>query len=122
MSNKLVIIEDDKFILDGLRILAETSGFEVATAANGRDGILAVQRERPDAIVCDVAMPGMSGFEVAEVLKSDAATRSIPIIFLTAKTGAADEQQGRSVGGAIYLKKPAWPHDILAAVNSVIKK
>ncbi len=91
--------------------------YSVKLAINGEKALqLANAAERPDLIVLDIMMPGMSGFEVCERLKNDAATRDIPVIFLTAMTATEDERKGLALGAVDFISKPVNPPIVLARV------
>jgi putative two-component system response regulator len=91
--------------------------YSVKLAINGEKALqLANAAERPDLIVLDIMMPGMSGFEVCERLKDDAATRDIPVIFLTAMTATEDERKGLALGAVDFITKPVNPPIVLARV------
>ncbi len=91
--------------------------------ANSGEKALAYARAepKPDIILLDIMMPGMSGYEVIQVLKSDAATRHIPVIFLTAMSTAEDEQRGLDLGAADYITKPISPATMLARVRTQLE-
>lgn len=91
--------------------------YSVKLAINGEKALqLANAAERPDLIVLDIMMPGMSGFEVCERLKDDIATRDIPVIFLTAMTATEDERKGLALGAVDFITKPVNPPIVLARV------
>ena len=79
----LLVVDDQPFFTTMLRNLLEQQGFKVFTASNGPDGIKLAKQHKPTGILLDVEMPGMNGFAVCEALKSDEATKAIPVMFLT---------------------------------------
>ena len=95
--------------------------FRVLTAARGADGFAAAVESRPDVIVLDVMMPGIDGLEVARRLRSEADTRSIPIILLSAKAQNQDIQAGLAVADE-YITKPFEPLELLERVATVIAR
>jgi CheY-like chemotaxis protein len=99
----------------------EFAGYEVALARDGYEAIDRALRLRPDIVIMDLAMPGMDGFETTQRLKLLEATRSIPIIALTAH-GALPREWALSAGCAAYLKKPCYPHDLALEISSVLAK
>jgi len=91
--------------------------YRTQIATNGERALrIATAEPHPDLVLLDIMMPGMDGYEVCRRLKADPATRSIPVIFLTAQTEVADEQMGFDVGGADYITKPISPPIVLARV------
>jgi DNA-binding response OmpR family regulator len=113
---KILIIDDDTDALDTLQMILEKSGYIITTALNGKSGIKKAWEEKPDMIVLDVMMPDMDGFQVCEIIKTDAVTKDIPIIMLT----------GRDMGDDIALaldKKADWfitkPYDIKYLISKI---
>jgi CheY-like chemotaxis protein len=100
------------------RLLRER--YEVETVANGEAALAAVHARRPDLVLTDVMMPGLSGIEVATALRQDLTTASIPIIMLTAKGQAADQARGQAAGVDPYLIKPFSPLELLETVQAVL--
>ena len=91
---KILIVDDVMSNVLLLKVLLTNEKFAIATASNGRQALEQVEKENPDLVLLDVMMPDMSGFEVAQHLKSNPNTADIPIIFLTAKDEAADKLAG----------------------------
>lgn len=107
---KIVIIDDEADISEVAALVLETMGsFEVHSASNGRDGIALAQRERPDAILLDVMMPDMDGPTTLARLREFDATRSTPVVFLTAKIQPADRLRLAETGAAGVIAKPFDP-------------
>ena len=96
--------------------------YKLKVANNGEKAIKIAQADKkPDLILLDVMMPGLSGYEVCQALKADPSTRDIPIIFLTAMTGADDEKKGLELGGSDYITKPISPPIVLARVKTQLQ-
>lgn len=96
--------------------------FDVHGAENGRVGVEVAAREKPDLIICDVMMPEMNGHTVLEKLRASADTASTPFIFLTAKGEKGDVRTGMNLGADDYLTKPVAKADLLAAIQSRMKR
>lgn len=117
---KILIIEDDASINESIKDFLENEDFEVFSAQNGKDGLEIALKSKPDIIVCDILMPGMTGYEVlAELSKEEA---DIPFIFLTAKIERDDIRKGMEIGADDYLTKPFRLEELLTAVNVRLKK
>lgn len=101
---KLLVVDDEPNILELLATSLRFAGFEVVTAANGRDALLKAEAEDPDLAVLDVMLPDIDGFSVTRKLR--AAGRHFPILFLTAKDDTDDKVAGLTVGGDDYVTKP----------------
>jgi putative two-component system response regulator len=96
--------------------------YKLKVANNGEKAIKIAQADsKPDLILLDIMMPGLSGYDVCKMLKADTATRDIPIIFLTAMAGAEDEKKGLELGGADYITKPISPPILLARVKTQLQ-
>src|SRR5579862_7326700 len=90
MGAKVLVVDDDPVVVDLLRVNFEIEGYDVLTATGGEAGMGRARESRPDVIVMDVMMSGVDGLEVASRLKSDPATRAIPIVLLSAKAQSGD--------------------------------
>ena len=121
-SGTVLVVDDDLVIQKLLQVNFEMEGYDVITAGDGEEGLAKAQAEHPDAIVLDVMMPKMDGLEVARRLKSDDATRAIPIILLSAKAQQADVQAGQATGADEYLTKPFDPLELLQRVGALIER
>ena len=118
----IVLIVDDA--AENLQVLSGLlkDKYRVKIAKNGEKAIeLTNATEKPNLILLDVVMPGMSGFEVCAQLKSDDSTKNIPVIFITALNESADETKGFSVGGADFIAKPFHPEVVLARIQTHIE-
>lgn len=106
MSQMVLIIEDDPDQRRLLERMLGGSGWRVVTAPDGEAGLQAALEHRPDAIVLDVMMPRLNGFQTCRRLKTDLITRTIPVVIATAKDEPADEFWAREVGADAFLPKP----------------
>ena len=106
LANSSILIIDD--VPTNIQVLAEALrlDYRIKVATNGADGLAAARQTPPDLILLDVMMPDMDGFEVCRQLKSDPATSGIPVIFVTARSEAADEEFGLNLGAVDYITKP----------------
>lgn len=114
-----VLIVDDQ--ASNVKLLAAILGddYRVRVATNGPDALkLAESAPQPDLILLDIMMPDMDGYQVFQRLQSDPATRRIPVIFLTAKVGAEDEERGLAMGAVDFIHKPIAPSVVLARVRT----
>jgi two-component system alkaline phosphatase synthesis response regulator PhoP len=119
----ILIVDDEKDILDLLRYNLQKEGYTVTTASTGRKALDLVHRsEPPDLIVLDVMMPEMDGWEVCRILKRDQKTASIPVIFLTAKGTEVDEVVGLELGAEDYVVKPVSPRTFVARVKAMLRR
>jgi DNA-binding response OmpR family regulator len=117
---KTLVIDDEAPIRLLCRVNLEAEGVEVLEAADGATGLELAKREKPDAILLDVMMPGLDGWNVAERLLSADETRAIPIIFLTARADLRDRVRGMDAGGLDYVTKPFNPVELASLVREVV--
>lgn len=117
---KTLVIDDEAPIRLLCRVNLEAEGIEVVEAAEGESGLELAKTELPDAILLDVMMPGLDGWNVAERLLADEDTKAIPIIFLTARADLRDRVRGLDVGGLDYVTKPFNPVDLATLVRDVV--
>jgi len=104
-KESILVIDDDKLNIIALtRIL--NSDYQVYFESDGESGIKAAKTFKPDLILLDVVMPGMTGFEVIAALKNDEDTKNIPVIFLTGRRDIQDEEMGFVLGAVDYITKP----------------
>ncbi len=122
LTDSLILIVDDTMAnIQVLGSILRRNGCQVAVANNGKDAIMAAQKDKPDLILMDVMMPIMDGFTAAKILKNSNDTKHIPIIFLTAKVGADDIVEGFESGGEDYLTKPFNTKELLIRVKNQIE-
>jgi CheY-like chemotaxis protein len=119
---KILVIDDNEAIRYSLEILLNAEEFEVVSAANGTVGIQLACKQHPDMILCDVLMPGMSGYEVLKTLQQTPATATIPFIFLTAMVDKNILQQSGSAQGSSYLIKPFTRDELLGIVTTQLSR
>jgi len=117
----IIVIDDLPENVFMLQDRLEQEGYEVITAYDGKSGIEKVRRERPDLILLDVMMPDLTGIEVCKILVADNETSGIPIILVTAKSGAEDTKEGLEAGAFDYIKKPINRIELIARVKSALK-
>jgi DNA-binding response OmpR family regulator len=117
---KTLVIDDEAPIRLLCRVNLEAEGVDVLEAADGATGLELAKREKPDAILLDVMMPGLDGWSVAERLLSDEETAAIPIIFLTARADLRDRVRGMDAGGLDYVTKPFNPVELASLVREVV--
>jgi two-component system, OmpR family, alkaline phosphatase synthesis response regulator PhoP len=117
---KVLIIDDEAPIRLLCRVNLEAEGMDVVEAPDGPTGLEVVEKERPDAILLDVMMPGLDGWSVAERLLEKEDTREIPIVFLTARADLRDRARGMDLGGLDYITKPFNPVDLASLVEEVV--
>ena len=121
-DKKILIIEDERDVLDLLAFSLRKAGFTISTANDGADGLQRARSEKPAFIILDLMLPKMPGLEVCKVLKSDAATRQIPIMMLTAKAEEIDRIVGLEFGADDYVTKPFSPREIVLRIRAIMRR
>jgi CheY-like chemotaxis protein len=118
----LLIVDDEVDLRKVIEKRLKMAGYDVLLAGDGRSGIEIAAREKPDLIIMDVMMPGMSGFEATETLRSRLETAVIPIVMLTAKQDKESELRGIKAGADDYLTKPFDKEKLLARIDMLLRR
>jgi diguanylate cyclase (GGDEF)-like protein len=118
---KILIIDDSPDALAVAKTRLAHEGHEIMCAGGGKEGLEAVGRDIPDLVLLDVDMPGMTGFEVCQRLKSEAVTSSIPVVFLSGSDGADDKVKGLDLGGVDFVTKPFDAFELCARVRAALR-
>ena len=117
---RILVVEDEKHLADGIRENLEVEGYDVDVALDGPAGLSSAQESRFDLILLDVMLPGMDGFTVCETLR-DAGDRT-PVLFLTARGAPSDRIRGLEAGGDDYLAKPFHLRELLLRVSAILRR
>lgn len=120
MSQKILVVDDNLDSTMILRSILESHGFAVMVAHSGPEALAQLARDVPDAILLDVMMPEMSGFEVLEKIKSTHATAKVPVIMVTAKMQDDDVMAGYQYGADYYITKPCTAKQLLYGIGLVL--
>jgi DNA-binding NarL/FixJ family response regulator len=122
MARRLLVVDDEAILLKAVAATLRAEGYEVKTARSGTDALVSVNQTMPDLIISDIRMPGMDGYKLARILRSNARTELVPIIFLTAKGERKDRIEGFHTGVDAYLTKPFDPDELLAVVSGILSR
>lgn len=120
MSKRILVVDDEMYIVNILDFSLESEGFRVSSASNGEQALRMAVEENFDLIVLDVMMPKIDGFEVCRALKAKEETKQVPIILLTAKDRDADRKKGEEVGCDAYMTKPFSPGRLIERVRELL--
>lgn len=118
----ILVIDDEQDVIDMLSVTLSKAGLQVWSATDGITGLTKARQQQPALVVLDLMMPKMPGLEVCKLLKSDPATRGIPIIMLTAKAEEIDRVLGLEVGADDYVTKPFSPRELTLRINAVLRR
>jgi two-component system alkaline phosphatase synthesis response regulator PhoP len=119
---KILVVDDEPFIVELVKFNLESAGYEVITASDGHEALKLIEKEHPDLIILDIMLPGIDGMEICRALRFKRETRDIPVILLTAKTGEIDKVLGLEMGADDYITKPFSPRELVARVRAVLRR
>lgn len=115
---KILVIDDEATLREAIADQLQFEGLDVLVAADGKEGVEQALKNSPDAIICDISMPELDGYEVLQILRGYPQTATIPFIFLTARAAHKYQRQGMELGADDYLVKPFTKNELLAAVRA----
>ena len=121
MAKKILIVDNDRDIVDILKALLEMEGYDVYEAYDGKDGIDKAYQYMPHLILLDIMMPIMDGWQVCQRLKACKKTSDIPIAIITAKAEQEDRNRAKKEGAAEYITKPFQPEDLILRIQKRLK-
>ncbi len=121
MATRVLIVEDERHIIESLCFVLESEGFEVASELDGEAGLRHLRAQAPDVLVLDLMLPKMNGLELLKALRADAALRSLPVVVLTAKGRMQDRRMAEEIGVDAFLTKPFSNRDVVEAVRSLAR-
>lgn len=122
MKPRVLVVEDEAPLVAMLRYNLEKEGFEVDEASNGEEALAKIAEQKPDVVLLDWMLPLVSGIEVCRQLRRAPATRSLPVIILTARGEEADRVRGLDSGADDYVVKPFSPSELLARLRAVMRR
>lgn len=122
VNEKILVIEDEPDIAKLVSYNLAQERFRVVTADDGEQALRIIEREKPDLVVLDLMLPGLSGIELCKILRGRADTSKLPILMLTAKAGEADRVLGLELGADDYLAKPFSPREMVARVRAILRR
>jgi DNA-binding response OmpR family regulator len=119
MDKHVLLVEDEPNIAEAMRFILARDGWRVSTHADGADAAQVIRAAAPDVVVLDVMLPGRSGYEILQELRAGEATRSLPVLMLTAKSQARDRELAERYGASRFLTKPFSNTEVLASVRAL---
>lgn len=119
-KGRILVVDDEVYILHILEFSLSAEGFEVITASNGEMAIEKAKQIQPDLIVLDIMMPVLDGYETCRRLKRDPSTKDIPVVLLTAKGRDVDKRLGYQIGAIDYIIKPFSPTRLIERIEEII--
>jgi two-component system phosphate regulon response regulator PhoB len=122
MRQSVLVVEDESDVADLLRYNLSRAGFEVHLAETGTDGLRLLGEKRPDAVVLDLMLPGMSGHEVCQQIRRNRDTASVAVVMLTAKGEPSERVKGLELGADDYVTKPFSPKELILRLKAVLRR
>lgn len=120
--NRVLIVEDDKDILQLLTYNLQAAGYDVSSAGDGNAALAQARQNLPDIVLLDIMIPGINGFEVCKELKRSRDTRKVPVIMLTARGDEVDRVVGLELGADDYVVKPFSPRELILRIGAVLRR
>ncbi|MGI8545874.1 MAG: response regulator [Gemmatimonadaceae bacterium] len=121
-AERVLVVDDEPDIVALVSYHLALAGYRVSTAANGAEALAQVRRESPQLVVLDLMLPGLSGLEVLQRLRSDSTTASVAVLLLTARRDEPDRLRGLSLGADDYLTKPFSPQELVLRVGAILRR
>jgi len=118
----IIIIEDEKDILEVLEYNLKREGYRVSVSSDGKAGLKMVHQDKPDLVLLDIMLPELDGLEICRILKNEPSTRAIPIIMVTAKEEESDVVLGLGLGADDYVTKPFSPKELIARIKALLRR
>jgi phosphate regulon transcriptional regulator PhoB len=122
MPEKILVVDDEKDLVDLIVYNLEREGFETLRAYDGEEALKAVKAEKPDLVILDLMLPGIQGMDVCSIIRKDRNTAAIPVIMVTAKGDEIDKILGLEIGADDYVTKPFSVRELLARVRAVLRR
>jgi two-component system alkaline phosphatase synthesis response regulator PhoP len=119
-KGRILVVDDEIYIVHILDFSLGMEGYEVITALDGEQALEKARTEKPDLIVLDIMMPKLDGYETCKRLKADALTKDMPVILLSAKGRNVDQKVGFEVGADDYITKPFSPRKLVERINAIL--
>lgn len=118
--NKILVVDDDPYILMSLEFLMKKEGFDVRVARNGTEALEIINRDLPSLVLLDIMMPDVDGYAICSQVKKSDKLKQIKIVFLSAKSKESDIQKGYDMGASLYVTKPFSTRDLMKKVKELL--
>jgi DNA-binding response OmpR family regulator len=117
---KILVVDDDPYILMSLEFLMKKNGYDVMVARNGTEALDIVGKQLPDAVLLDIMMPDVDGYEICRHIKKTAKLKHTQVVFMSAKSKEADIQKGYDLGAALYITKPFSTRELVKQIKELL--
>ncbi len=119
---RILVVDDEIYIVHILEFTLTMEGYEVLTAADGEEALRRLEQDRPDLVVLDIMMPKVDGYEVLRRIRADEEFRQLPVILLSAKGRPIDRDTGLEIGADDYIVKPFSPRRLLEKIQDLLER
>ncbi|HPH31922.1 MAG TPA: response regulator [Chitinophagaceae bacterium] len=119
-TKKILVVDDDPYILMSLEFLMKKNGFDVMVARNGTEALEIVEKQVPDIVLLDIMMPDVDGYAICKHIKSSKKLKEAKVVFMSAKSKETDIQKGYDLGASLYVTKPFSTRQLLKQVQELI--
>ncbi len=120
-TKKILVVDDDPYILLSLEFLMKKNGFDVMVARNGTEALEIVEKQVPDIVLLDIMMPDVDGYAICKHIKSSKKLKEAKVVFMSAKSKETDIQKGYDLGASLYVTKPFSTRQLLKQVQELIR-
>ncbi len=120
-TKKILVVDDDPYILMSLEFLMKKNGFEVMVARNGTEALDIVEKQVPDIVLLDIMMPDVDGYAICKHIKSSKKLKEAKVVFMSAKSKETDIRKGYDLGASLYVTKPFSTRQLLKQVQELIR-
>jgi DNA-binding response OmpR family regulator len=117
---KILVVDDDPYILMSLEFLMKKNGYGVMIARNGTEALDIVGKQMPDVVLLDIMMPDVDGYEICRHIKKTAKLKHTKVVFMSAKSKEADIQKGYDLGAALYVTKPFSTRELVKQIKGLL--
>lgn len=120
-AHKILIVDDDPYILMSLEFLMRKNGYDVMIARNGTEALDLLNKQVPALVLLDIMMPDVDGYEICRRIKKTEKLKSVKVVFMSAKTKEADIQKGYDLGAALYITKPFSTREMVKQIHELLQ-
>lgn len=117
---KILVVDDDPYILMSLEFLMKKNGYDVMVARNGTEALDLVEKKLPDLVLLDIMMPDVDGYEICKHIKSSKKLKEAKVVFMSAKSKEVDIRKGYDLGASLYITKPFSTREMMKQINELM--
>lgn len=120
-TKKILVVDDDPYILMSLEFLMKKNGYDVMVARNGTEALDIVEKQVPHIVLLDIMMPDVDGYEICKHIRKTPELKQTKVVFMSAKTKEADIQKGYDLGAALYITKPFSTRELVKQIKELLE-